>query len=346
MITRSSGPFEGLVTQYKDKLRTDPFFAARLKIAALYFVCGVFIYITVDFFIDASLRDSFYLVASLPQGSPVDESFRALKINLWLGRALKLVLFAIAAYFLAGLAMRPIKRSAEMQKRFIATVSHELRTPLAVAKNTAEVALRSEQTLTREKAVGVIKSSLEEMNRISDIIQFLLTFSNLEHRKESFTQQRVSLGEVATRAITMVRKNMPQAEVHIDLVVHGADMVSGSATALEELMLNLIKNAVTYTASGKQVRVSIREHESGDVALHVADEGVGIAEEDMPNLFEPFFQGRYTPEHQTHGIGLGLSIVKEIVALHDATLEVTSVPGKGSTFSVVFPVSESSARGA
>ncbi len=342
---RSLGPFEALVTRYRDKLRTDPFFAARLKIAVLYFVCGVFIYITVDFFIDASLRDSFYLVASLPPGSPVDEAFRTLKINLWSGRAFKLVLFAVAAYFLAGVAMRPIKRAAELQKRFIATVSHELRTPLAVAKNTAEVALRNEHTLTREKAVGVIKSSLEEMDRISDIIQFLLTFSNLEHRKDSFTQERVSLRDVATHAITLVRKNLPQAEVHVDLVVSGSGMVSGSATALEELILNLIKNAVTYTPAGKQVRVSVYDNPDGHVVLQVADEGVGIAEEDIPNLFEPFFQGRRVPEHETHGIGLGLSIVNEIVALHDATLHVASVPGQGSTFSVTFPINGASPKG-
>ncbi len=339
---RSLGPFEALVTRYKDKLRTDPFFAVRIKIAALYFVCGVFIYITVDFFIDASLRDSFYLVASLPPGSPVDEAFRALKINLWSGRALKLVLFAVAAYFLAGVAMRPIKRAAELQKRFVATVSHELRTPLAVAKNTTEVALRNEHTLTREKAIGVIKSSLEEMERISDIIQFLLKFSNLEHRKESFTQERVSLHDVATHAISLVRKNVPQAEVHIDLSVRGAAMVSGSATALEELILNLVKNAVTYTPAGKQVQVSIYDTESGNTVLRVADEGVGIAEDDVPNLFEPFFQGRRVPEHETHGIGLGLSIVREIVALHDAQLEVESLPGSGSTFTVIFPLSAAS----
>lgn len=341
MSTRSSVPFEGLVTQYRDKLRSDPFFAARLKITSLYFVCGVFIYLLVDFFIDDSVKQTFYLVASLPPNEPIDEMFRALKVHLWSGRFLKLVLFAISAYILAGLAMRPIKRSAELQKRFIATVSHELRTPLAVAKNTAEVALRNEQTLTREKAIGVIKSSLEEMDRITDIIQFLLTFSNLEHRKKSFTLEHISLAVIAERAISLAQKSLPNANVRISLTAQVPGYVSGSSTALEELMLNLIKNAITYTPEHKEVHVRIGEDQNGRVVFSVADEGVGIAEQDIPNLFEPFFQGSGAPVHETHGIGLGLSIVREIARLHETDIVVESTKGSGSTFSITFPATAS-----
>lgn len=337
MNTKSSGPFGGWATQYKDKLRNDPFLAARLKIAALYFICGVFIYIAVDYFIDASLKDSFYLVASLPPGEPIDEAFRALKINLWSGRSFKLVLFALSAYWLAGFAMRPIKRSAELQRRFIATVSHELRTPLAVAKNTAEVALRNKSTLTQEKAIGVIRSSLEEMDRISDIIQFLLTFSNFENRKKSFVLEQVELRSIAERAIALANKNLPLANVRLILDATVPGYVTGSATALEELLLNLLKNAITYTEAKKSVYVIIRESPQGLVILSIADEGSGIDETDIPNLFEPFFQGGNARQHATHGIGLGLSIVKEIASLHGASISVESRKGEGSTFTVTFP---------
>ncbi len=337
MNTKLSVPFGGWATQYKDKLRNDPFLAARLKIAALYFVCGVFIYIAVDYFIDASLKDSFYLVASLPPGEPIDEAFRALKINLWSGRSFKLVLFALSAYWLAGFAMRPIKKSAELQRRFIATVSHELRTPLAVAKNTAEVALRNKSTLTQEKAIGVIKSSLEEMDRISDIIQFLLTFSNFENRKKSFVLDQVELRAIAERAIALANKNLPLANVRLILDATVPGYVTGSATALEELLLNLLKNAITYTEAKKSVHITIRENHQGQVILSIADEGSGIDETDIPNLFEPFFQGGNARQHATHGIGLGLSIVKEIASLHGASISVESRKGEGSTFTVTFP---------
>ena len=337
MNTKLSVPFGGWATQYKDKLRNDPFLAARLKIATLYFVCGVFIYLAVDYFIDASLRDAFYLVASLPPGEPIDEAFRALKINLWSGRLFKLVLFALSAYWLAGFAMRPIKKSAELQRRFIATVSHELRTPLAVAKNTAEVALRNKSTLTQEKATGVIKSSLEEMDRISDIIQFLLTFSNFENRKKSFVLDQVELRAIAERAIALANKNLPLANVRLILDATVPGYVTGSATALEELLLNLLKNAITYTEAKKSVYVIIRENSQGQVILSIADEGSGIDETDIPNLFEPFFQGGNARQHATHGIGLGLSIVKEIASLHGASISVESRKGEGSTFTVTFP---------
>lgn len=339
MITRSFAPFAGWVTQYRDKLRADPFLAVRIKIAALYFICGVFIYIIVDYFIDAGLKEAFYLAASLPPGEPIDEAFKALKLHLWSGRFLKLVLFAISAYILAGIAMRPIKRSAELQKRFIATVSHELRTPLAVAKNTSEVALRNEATLSREKAVGVVKSSLEEMDRISDIIQFLLTFSNLEHRKKSFTLEQISLAQVAEKTIELARKNFAHTHVHIRLRTEGPSLITGSATALDELLLNLVKNAVTYTPEGGEVTVSIHETDEHGVILRVADEGPGISEEDVPQLFEPFFQGKATPVHHTHGIGLGLAIVKSIAELHGATVEVARRESGGTLFTVSFPAS-------
>ncbi|MBP7741404.1 MAG: HAMP domain-containing histidine kinase [Candidatus Pacebacteria bacterium] len=336
MNIKSSGPFAGWATQYRDKLRNDPFLAARLKIALLYFLCGVIIYIAVDYFIDASLKESFYLVASLPPNQPVDEAFRALKINLWSGRSFKLVLFALTAYWLAGFAMRPIKKSAELQRRFIATVSHELRTPLAVAKNTAEVALRNRSTLTQAKAIGVIESSLEEMNRISDIIQFLLTFSNFENRKKSFVLEQVELRSIAQRAILLVGKNLPLTNVRITLHADIPGYVTGSATALEELFLNLLKNAITYTEAGKNVHISITEDTQKHIILSIADQGCGIAEADIPNLFEPFFQGTNSPHHVAHGIGLGLSIVKEIVLLHGATIAVESSK-EGSTFTVTFP---------
>ncbi|MBY0294291.1 HAMP domain-containing histidine kinase, partial [Patescibacteria group bacterium] len=234
-------------------------------------------------------------------------------------------------------AMRPIKRSAELQKRFIATVSHELRTPLTVAKNTAEVALRNDTTLTREKAIGVIKSSLEEMERITDIIQFLLTFSNLEQRTKNFILEQVSLEHVARSTITLAQKNMQGAGVQIQLRADVPGYVSGSATALEELLLNLVRNAITFTPEGKRVEVHIHEGDSGIIRLCVLDEGPGIPVSDIPNLFEPFFQGSAIPAHETHGIGLGLSIVREIAVLHNAEVTVENRSTGGSKFCVVFP---------
>ena len=117
-----------------------------------------------------------YTVAVAQNGHPVDVAFAVYKQQVVQRRFIMALLFAVSAYFFTEFALRPVKKAADLQRRFIAIVSHELRTPLTIIKNTSEVALRNPATLSQDKAIRVIESNLEEANRLSETVQLLLTF--------------------------------------------------------------------------------------------------------------------------------------------------------------------------
>jgi signal transduction histidine kinase len=254
-----------------------------------------------------------------------------LAIGFWL-----VAVMVFSAYLLAGITLRPVKRAMERQKRFMINISHELRTPLSVMKTTTESTLLGGNTLTRDELIRTKQSDLQEIDRMTNIIEFLLNFSNLENRMSRLAFADVDLSEAVKRAIDLVSARARAKNINIVLASEPAS-VSGNATAIEEVALNLIKNAIAYTPPGGTVRVTV-ERRYGAPMLCVEDNGVGIPEKDLPNIFEAFYRGENAArEGSDNSSGLGLAIVREVVLLHDAKLSVKSELGKGTAITIRFP---------
>ena len=160
-------------TRFRDNLYEDQFLVARLRITLLFFVVAVFITIVIGDAADANINNSVREMFLSQSGISVERSIADIQHKLWLFRGIKLLLIVVSSYFLAVYALRPIKKSAETQKRFIATVSHQLRTPLAVMKNTSEIALRNPD-LPLERARNILISNVEESDRLAETIKFFL----------------------------------------------------------------------------------------------------------------------------------------------------------------------------
>jgi two-component system sensor histidine kinase CiaH len=342
MIKKSYVPFAVRVTQFRNKLRTDPFMVAQLQIISLYFIVGAIIFVVVGWFWGYLLRQPLYRIAPYENGLPVLTAIATLEKQLLVERFFMILSFAIAAVFLAEFALRPIRKSADLQKRFVAIVSHELRTPLTIIKNASEVALRNEESLTREKAISILKSNLEETNRLSDTIQFLLTFSTLQNSARLSATQEMSLSDIAKKVFKTMESESLARGINLSLETSTTGLVRGNATALEGLIVNLVKNAIYHTPKKGNISITINSL-AGATRLLVADTGHGIAKKDIPYIFKPFFRGEngnYLSEQQSEslkGTGLGLSIVKEVAELHRASVTVHTSEA-GSIFTVTFPV--------
>lgn len=228
-----------------------------------------------------------------------------------------------------------LERSFNQVRQFTADASHELKTPLTVLKGEMEVALRS--GASAEQLKEVLLSNLEETDRMSYIVKNLLdlTRADVEAVKED-----VPLDGVLAERFEHFRKKAVTEGIGLDIVKNAPVLVQGDPVRLGQLIYNLIDNAFKYTPRGGRVELSLAQS-GGEAILKVRDTGVGIAKEDQPYIFDRFFRvdkARTTTDGVVGGVGLGLSICKEIAETSGGTIEVESEPEKGSTFTVRLPV--------
>jgi signal transduction histidine kinase len=303
---------------------------------ALYFLVGVIIFVVTGWFLGKIARESFYEVTTAHTGQFVQEQIIVLENRLFIDRIFMCVLFAFAAYFVTEITLRPVKKSAALQKNFSAIVSHELRTPVTIMKNAAEVALRNESTLSHEKAIEIIRNNLEETNRLSDTIQFLLAFSSLETQHKTAEYQPVSLSDITKNMVSRMQELADERSIALTLTTQPSMVINGNTTALEGMIVNLIKNAIAHAPVDSTVTVSVLPH-GNDIALSVTNTGEPINKADLPYIFEPFYRGSNTKRSpETYrGSGLGLSVVKSVVTFHNGSISVSSNSKNGTTFKVV-----------
>lgn len=240
------------------------------------------------------------------------------------------------SFLIATITLRPLKKAFRSQQNFIASASHELRTPLAVMRTTSEVALMNSE-LGEQEMIKTIRGNLNEIKRITDTLYVLLNFANYS-RAEPLRFMPVNLYDAVSRAVELIRPIADAQKVQLVFSGRNYPTVKGNAVALEELAINLLKNAVAYTPKGGVVEVTIHEEGANRILFTVKDTGIGIPENDLPYIFDPFFRGNnsVTARRENPGTGLGLAIVREIANLHQAKLEVKSELGLGTAFFVRF----------
>jgi two-component system phosphate regulon sensor histidine kinase PhoR len=229
-----------------------------------------------------------------------------------------------------------LERLEQVRKDFVANVSHELRTPLAgiigYADTLLDGALNDERHSTQ--FVEIIRTNAV---RLANIAQDLLILSELESGSEPLEPERISVCGVVDSAIATVASEARARDVNI--VRENVDdlYIDGSRLRLEQALLNLLANAIKFNRPGGEVRVRAALNPSGQVAITIADTGVGIPSEDVPRIFERFYRVDKARSRQVGGTGLGLSIVKHIVERMKGTVRVESQLGRGSTFTLLLP---------
>ena len=220
-------------------------------------------------------------------------------------------------------------------RQFTSDASHELRTPLTVMKGETELVLRKPRPL--EDYQSVLESNLEEIDRMSRIVEELLFLSRADMGEVKMDAMPVALEALVAdihRQATLLGQDR-QIEVELGIVMPA--LVLGDELRLHELLLNLVENAVKYSYSKGKVRIRLVS-DGRQAILSVADQGIGIAPEDRPKIFSRFFRTDDARAHTKKGTGLGLAICAWIVEAHKGQINVQSEVGQGSTFTVTLPL--------
>jgi heavy metal sensor kinase len=218
-------------------------------------------------------------------------------------------------------------------RRFSADASHELQTPLTTLRGELEVALRSARS--PEEYRETLKSALEEIERISRLVEGLLILARAESGALRMDRRPVDLAGLVEEVYWRLKVLADERSVELLMAVEEPVAVSGDRDRLRRLLVNLVDNAVKYTGPRGRVRLSLAR--DGDRArIEVADTGRGIPGEALERIFQPFYRSEEVLSEQ--GSGLGLSIARSIALAHGGEVTVTSSPGEGSTFRVLLPL--------
>lgn len=230
-----------------------------------------------------------------------------------------------------------LKKVERMRRDFVANVSHELRTPVTVIKGYAETLLTTpaaDNPQRRERFLGIIQNHAD---RLSHLVRDLLALSELESGEVGMQPRKLQLEGAVKHALLLVEQRAEEKGVTLEFAGgSGVPAVTADPSRLEQVLINLLENAVKYSGEGGKVSVEAAA-EDDMVRISVRDSGIGIPEKDLPRLFERFYRVDEARSRDRGGTGLGLSIVKHIVQAHGGSVSVESTPGVGSVFSFTLP---------
>ena len=228
----------------------------------------------------------------------------------------------------------------QIKSEFVSTVSHELRTPLASILGFTELILTRE--LKPERQQKYLSTIYNEAGRLTDLINNFLDIQRMESGKQGYELQKLELLPIIHKVIDLQKVHSDKHELTLKML-GGRDTVLGDEEKLEQALINLVHNAIKYSPEGGEVKVTVFENE-GILHIEIQDEGLGIPREAIDKVFEKFYRVDNSDRRSIGGTGLGLPIVKEIIQFHGGEIKVKSEYGKGSTFTLLIPVTTESAE--
>lgn len=233
-----------------------------------------------------------------------------------------------------NLMLHRLEESFKKIIRFTSDISHELRTPIATLKAGTEVILTKKRTT--EEYCELLENNLGEFEKITRMINDLLVLLRSDSGKESLQIKSFSLGKMLKGLATTFAIIAEAKDINFSMDEIEEIKISGDESLLSRALSNILDNTIKYTLPGGHVNIAMED--MGDMVLiRIKDTGIGIAEEDKDRIFDRFFRSEPSRSRETGGIGLGLSISKNIIELHNGKIEVKSTLGIGSAFIVTLP---------
>jgi two-component system phosphate regulon sensor histidine kinase PhoR len=227
-----------------------------------------------------------------------------------------------------------LKKAENMRRDFVANVSHELRTPVTIIKGYAETLLDGALESDPVHAKRFVEIISNHSERLTNLINDILTLSSLETKETLLELNPIDISSTIAKACMLLQERADQKQIVIANETAGSSLprVMADQGRLEQVVVNLLENAIKYTPDGGTVRLFTEDN--GDfIKVSVADTGIGIPFKDLPRIFERFYRVDEARTREQGGTGLGLAIVKHIVQLHGGDVAVISDPGQGSIFS-------------
>lgn len=275
-------------------------------------------------------------------GKDITSSKQMLTNLIWILCGLSLifsVILTFLGYYMAGHALIPIKQSLDRQRQFVADASHELRTPLSILYSSLEIIEEEEKSKLSSFAIKLLDDMKDETKRMTHIVGDLLTLARTDVEKMTLNVEVASLNELMEKVVRAYELMIDQSEHQLSFLADDELRVTVDIEKLTQMLHIFIDNAIKYTPKG-EIEVKLKKIERGNrsfAEIIIKDEGIGIAKADQPHIFERFYRVDKARSRTKHGIGLGLSIAKSIISLHNGTVQVSSEEGKGSTFIITLP---------
>ena len=222
---------------------------------------------------------------------------------------------------------------------FVSSVSHDLKTPLAAIRMFTEM-LRSGHKITDRKFHHYLETIEGESKRLTRLIDNVLTVAKGEHTELVYDLHETSLKEIVQDTVAMIDYELHKEKRKVKVRLSGKNNnIFGDRDTIMEALANLISNAAQYSKRGKAILIETFNR-NRFACVSVKDHGIGIPEDELAHIFEPFYRGRETSNIRPGGTGLGLSVAKSIMDAHNGKIEIESVPNSGTKVTLVFPIKE------
>lgn len=265
----------------------------------------------------------------VPEWSPTTEVGR---LSVALNRMLEQIQ---GAFIKVNQSEQQAREAEAAMRRFIGDASHELRTPLTSVRGYADL-YKSGATKDADMVVDRISS---EAGRMSLLVEDLLTLVRMDEGRP-MRSDLVDLLELCIAAVDNARAGFPGRNISVQNETGSIPLTVGDQNRLHQVIGNLLTNALRHGGEDASVVLRLTTPDAGHVGIEIADDGVGIAAEDLPHLFERFYRADVSRSRASGGSGLGLSIVKSLVESHGGTISVESVQGEGTTFRIILPAAD------
>lgn len=221
------------------------------------------------------------------------------------------------------------------QRQFIEDFAHELKTPLAVLKGELEVTLK--KIRSTDEYESIIQSNLEEVNRISKIVEDLLTIVRFEINVSMLDINQIDIADLVHNIAEDIKILALQKNISINCLAKDSIIIMGDENQLKRLIINIIDNAIKYTPHNGKISVEV-DHTDKYANIIISDNGIGIPESEIAHIYDRFY--RQKKFNQQPGFGLGLSIAKSVVEAHKGKINVKSVQNKGTVFIISLPLND------
>ncbi|TDL87226.1 HAMP domain-containing histidine kinase [Vibrio vulnificus] len=262
------------------------------------------------------------------------EMLDRLLLILFVGGGIGSLVAVGAGYLLAGRALIPVKKSWDQQQQFVSDASHEIRTPLAVIQSRADLLFQSPNATIEEKAVDISIIS-KEVRRLNKLVNGLLTLTRTDSNQMEVKKSNFFLDDLLMDIVEQYTDIASFQEKSI--ISHAPEQVvfHGDKERIHQLLVILVDNAMKFTEEGGEISLSCIKNASS-IILTVEDNGIGIPQEELPLIFNRFYQVEQS-RSANEGSGLGLSIAKWIVNTHQGNIKVTSEQNERTRFEITFP---------
>lgn len=252
---------------------------------------------------------------------------RSRKISMLVGEGSVFVVLLILGFWQIKRALKREFELARMEKTFLLSVTHELKTPIAAVKLSLET-LKSRK-LSDEQQAQILTDALRENNRLQFLSENILLATRLDQKQHHLQKETIDFSALILAEVNRFQLTTGRLESNIQSNLQ----LVGEPELLRALVSNLIENALKYSSSEEAVFVDAK-HENNQIILSVADHGQGIAEKELPHIFEKFYRIGNEETRRHKGTGLGLYIVKSILKLHEGKIDVRSNQPQGTIFTV------------